>query len=314
MSVPAVRSPSTALETTVPAGTVVGVSGVDESDVTSCYRHEGRRAGVICQRCDRPICPDCMQQASVGFHCPECARSGKQQVIKGPVAFDPLATKVLIGLSVLGYLWAMSRGSSLGGLGIEALADGGLTGGGLARDGVPIGVDEGEYYRLVSSAFLHDGLMHIGFNMYALWILGPMLERLLGRPRFVALYVASMFGGSFGVLLVTPTDLTVGASGAVFGLMGAVLVVQRAAGLNIWQTPLAPVLGINLLLTFAVPQISIGGHIGGLVVGAAVGALMVESVRRRLSEWLVVGAAAALSLMLVAGSAWAASQWVDPIF
>lgn len=256
-----------------------------------------------------------MQQASVGFHCPECARSGKQRVIKGPVAFDPLATKVLIGLSVLGYMWALSKGSSLGGLGVEALADGGLTGGGyIGLDGQPIGVDEGEYYRLVSSAFLHDGLMHIGFNMYALWILGPMLERLLGRPRFVALYAASMFGGSFGVLLLSPTDLTVGASGAVFGLMGAVLVVQRAAGLNIWQTPLAPVLGINLLLTFAVPQISIGGHIGGLVVGAAVGALMVESVRRHLSEWLAVGVAAGVSLALVGGSIWAAAQWVDPLF
>jgi membrane associated rhomboid family serine protease len=150
--------------------------------------------------------------------------------------------------------------------------------------------------------------------MYALWILGPLLERALGRPRFIAVFVTALLGGSFGVLLLDPTGLTVGASGAVFGLMGAVLVLQRAAGLNIWATPLLPILGINLLLTFVVPRISIGDHLGGLVAGAVVGALMVESIRRRLAWWVGLAGAAALSLLLVAGSIWAAAQWQDPLF
>jgi membrane associated rhomboid family serine protease len=255
-----------------------------------------------------------MNQASVGFHCPDCAQSGKQKVVRGPAGFDPIVTKVIIGLNLLGVVWATSKGSSLFNLGTEALVDGGLAAAFRAPGGAVEGVDFGDTYRLVSSAFLHDGLMHIGFNMYALWILGPMLERLLGRPRFIALYATALLGGSFGVLLVDPVQLTVGASGAVFGLMGAVLVVQRAAGLNIWQTPLAPVLGINLLLTFAVPQISIGGHVGGLIAGAAIGVVMVASIRKQLSEWIAVGAAVAMSAALVAGSLWAAAQWQDPFF
>ena len=297
-----------------PTGTVVPVSEVDESEVTRCYRHADRRAGVVCQRCDRPICPSCMQQASVGFHSPECAQQRSQKVVRGPVVFDPLATKVLIGLNLLGLVWSISRGSSLGGIGIDALVDGGLVASALAPDFTVIGVDEGEWYRLFSSAFLHDGLMHIGFNMYALWILGGVLERVVGRARFVALYVVSLLGGAFGVLLLDPTQVTVGASGAVFGLMGAIVIVQRAAGFDLWRSPLVPVLGVNLLLTFAVPQISIGGHLGGLLTGLAVGVLMVESVRRRLSEWIAVTVTAVVSLGLVAASIWAAAQWQDPLF
>ena len=253
-----------------------------------------------------------MHQASVGFHCPECARAGRQKVIRGPVVFDPIATKVLIGLNVLGLVWALSVGSTITGLSAEALLDGALV---AAQPAFGVeGVDGGEYYRVVSSAFLHDGLFHIGFNMYALWILGPLLERALGRVRFVVLYVVALLGGAFGVLLVDPLQFTVGASGAVFGLMGATLVLQRAAGFSIWQTPLAPVLGINLLLTFGIPQISIGGHVGGLVAGAAVGALMVFLTRRRLPDLAGAAAAAAVGVALMAASIWAAAQWTDPLF
>ena len=119
---------------------------------------------------------------------------------------------------------------------------------------------------------------------------------------------------AFGVLLLDPTQVTVGASGAVFGLMGAIVVVQRAAGFDVWRSPLVPVLGVNLLLTFAVPQISIGGHLGGLLTGLAIGVLMVESVRRRLAAWTAVGITVALSVGLVAASIWAAAQWQDPLF
>lgn len=260
-----------------------------------------------------------MKQASVGFHCPECASGGSQRIIRGPITFDPLATKVLIGLSVLGLVWSLTKGSSITALSGDALIDGGLIAtlfqrlpsGAVVATG---GVDGGEYYRLVSSAFLHDGLFHIGFNMYALWILGGFLERSLGRSRFVSLYVASMLAGGFGVLLVDPLQITVGASGAVFGLMGAMLLLQQAAGFSIWRTPLLPILGINLLLTFAVPQISIGGHVGGLIGGALVGAAMIFLARRKAPEWAGVAVAAGFSVVMVAAAIWASAQWQDPLF
>jgi len=258
-----------------------------------------------------------MNQASVGFHCPECLHAGAQRVVTGPVAFDPIATKVLIGMSLVGMLVSIYLGGTLFRLGTRALVDGGLFA--FATDiqngrRVGIGVDQGEYYRLITSAFLHDGLMHIGFNMFALWILGPQLERLLGRPRFVALYVASMLGGSFGVLLLSPNSPTIGASGAIFGLFGAIMVIQRKSGASIWQSGLGGVLLINLAFTFLVPGVSIGGHIGGLATGALIALLYVAVVRAKQPEWSALVGAAMLSVVLAAGSIWAASLWANPLF
>lgn len=258
-----------------------------------------------------------MNQASVGFHCPECFHAGAQRVIKGPVVFDPLATKALIGLSLLGMLISIYLGGTLFRLGNSALRDGGLFA--FATDfqngrRVGLGVDQGEYYRLITSAFLHDGLMHIGFNMFALWILGPQLERLLGRPRFVALYFASLLGGSFGVLLLSPNSPTIGASGAIFGLFGAVMVIQRKSGASIWQSGLGPVLLINLAFTFLVPGVSIGGHIGGLITGSLVSLLYITLARAKQPDWAAVTSAAVMSAVLVAGSVWAASLWANPLF
>ena len=170
----------------------------EETDVTRCYRHSDRRSGVICQRCDRPICTDCMTQASVGFHCPECLQKGRQTVVRGVGSgFEPRVTYVLIALNVLGFVVSTAMGGSFSAARGDALAEGGLFSAlTVFRDGVPeaAGVDNGEYYRLVTSAFLHSGLFHIAFNMYALWILGPHLERILGRVRFVGLYVGSLLG------------------------------------------------------------------------------------------------------------------------
>lgn len=251
-----------------------------ESGVATCYRHPGNRAGVVCQRCDRPICTQCMHQASVGFHCPECVKGGAQRIVRGPQAFDPIVTKVLIGLNALAWLWSSAQSGSIQRIGGDALLDFGLFGGAALAGGPdPIGVANGEVHRLLTSGFLHDGIIHIGFNMYALWILGPQLERALDRPRFLALYVASLLGGAAGVMLLDPDSFTVGASGAVFGLFGAVAVIQRAAGANIWASGIGQVLALNLLLTFAIPRISVGGHLGGLVAGALVGALFIGAVR-----------------------------------
>lgn len=172
-----------------------------------------------------------------------------------------------------------------------------------------IGVDTGEYYRLVTSAFLHDGIFHLAFNMYALWILGQLLEAGFGRAKFLALFVVSMLGGSFGALLLSaPNSPTVGASGAVFGLMGAMVLVQRAIGGNMWRSPLAMLLMLNLFFTLLIPRISIGGHFGGLIAGAIMGALMLALERRNAPAWATVSLGGLFSALLVAGSVIAAAQ------
>ncbi len=229
-----------------------------------------------------------MHQASVGFHCPECVKGGTQQVFRGAPTFDPIVTKVLIGVNVLVFLlgnWATST-------------DFGLIGLGFVRGEGLVGVAEAEYYRLVTSGFLHASLFHLGFNMYALWILGPQLERVFERPRFVMLYAVSLLGGSTGVMILDPDALTVGASGAIFGLFGAIAVTQKSMGVSIWSSGLGPILGLNLLITFAVPQISVGGHLGGLVAGAAVGGLYIGMIRARQSEWVALGVAGAFGAAL----------------
>lgn len=253
-----------------------------------------------------------MHQASVGFHCPECVKGTKQQVFRGPPVFDPLVTKILIGLNALAFVWSTVQSGTPMRISSEALRDGGLFATAIDPT-VPqvIGVTEGDWYRLISSGFLHDGLIHIGFNMFALWILGPQIERALGRPRFVALYFTSMLGGAAGVMLLDPDIPTVGASGAVFGMFGAVAVLQRAAGLNLWQSGIGQILALNLFLTFAVSSISVGGHVGGLAAGALVGALHIALGRQRRSEWLAVGASAVLALGLAAAAIVLAS---NPLF
>ena len=302
----------------------------EPTDFPRCYRDPENRGGVICQRCDRPICPQCMTQATVGFHCPECLPSrshpgegaGAQRrirtVIPGRwVDTRPRATQAFIGLSLIGFVYSLLNGGTPMSLGNRAAVDGALfaraasySGGGFDF----IGVDAGEYYRLVTAAFLHDGLIHLGFNLYALWILGTLLEHMLSRPRFVALYVVSMLGGSFGVMLMSPNQSTVGASGAVFGLMGALVFAQRSVGVSVWRTPLMPILALNLALTFIVPSISVGGHLGGLATGVGAGWLFVALARRRVSDWVAVVLCGAVSAALVLGAIWAAAQWSDPLF
>lgn len=240
-----------------------------------------------------------MHQASVGFHCPECVQIGKQHVYEGAPTFDPVVTKILIGLNVVVWLFSSAMGGRATRIDADLLFDGGLFG--------PL-VADGEWYRLVTSGFLHDGVLHLLFNMYALWILGGQLERVLQRWRYLALYVASLLGGSLGVMILDPTALTVGASGAVFGLFGAIAVVQRSAGFSIWASGLGPVLALNLFITFSIPRISIGGHLGGLIAGAIVAAIVVGMTRSRRGEWEMVGAIAALTAVFVVASLWIASN------
>lgn len=272
----------------------------------SCYRHPDRRAGVRCQRCERAICPDCMRQASVGFHCPECVRAGGQKVLRGPqLRVEPTATQALIGINVALSLVALVSGGGLSGVAGDLMIDYALWG---------PAVRDGELWRIVTSGFLHAGLLHLAFNMYALWILGAEVERGLGRRWFLATYGISLLAGSFGALLLDPDAFTVGASGAIFGLFGLIVVVQRARGIDIWASGMGPVLLINLALTFGVPGISVGGHLGGLAAGLVMGTLLVEVKVRRRQESLALGLAAAVAVACVLGSVWAAEAATPIIF
>jgi len=235
-----------------------------------CYRHADRFAGVSCQRCDRPICPDCMISASVGFQCPNCANQGRQRVVnpqarwaRGASLQRPTVTIALIVLNVLAFAYTLTGGGRA--------TDGELIGRYVVPGLVQLGVGEGEWWRLVTGGFLHASTMHLAFNMFALWSLGEGLERALGSVRFAAVYLTCLLSGSFGVMIVSPNSFTVGASGAVFGLFGVLLALQLSRGIPLAQTRLGLVLAINLGFTFLVPGISIGGHIGGLLGGIVVG-------------------------------------------
>lgn len=178
----------------------------------------------------------------------------------------------------------------------------------------PLIAEEGEWWRIVTGGFLHRGLPHIGLNMALLWLLGGQLERALGSVRFVILYGGSLLAGSFGALLVDPVALTVGASGAVFGLMGAAVAAQRSSGISPWQSGIGGLVIVNLVFTFAVSSISVGGHVGGLIGGYIIGWIFYETPKRFHQRWLPYLAAVSVGVASFAGAMWAATTWSDPLF
>ena len=263
-----------------------------------CYRHPNRETGVSCSNCGNPICPDCMTATPVGMRCPDCSRQRTPVRTMRNVYAEPTVTYILIAVNVLLFIGATAQGSPFtSGLGGSVAAD-------LALWGPA--VEAGDWYRLVSSGFMHAGLIHILFNMYILYWLGTMLEPVLGHVKFIGLYFASLLCGSFGVMLLSPNSVTVGASGAVFGLMGAAFVMQRQRGVNPMQSGLGPLILLNLGITFIIPGISIGGHLGGLIGGAATAYAMDQISERRRGVVLpvlacvAVGAAAAVGSVAVA--------------
>jgi membrane associated rhomboid family serine protease len=241
-----------------------------------------------------------MTPTPVGMRCPECAGQ-RTRVVRGaaaPTRYDAPATYVLIALNVAAFLAEIAGGS--GGLSSTSgaiIEDFGLRGASVA---------DGEWYRLLGGGFLHAGLLHLGFNMFALYVLGRLLEPGIGTPRFLALYFASLFAGAFGALALTdPGAITVGASGAVFGLFGAAFVIARGRGLDTLASELGFLLLINLALTFGISGISIGGHLGGLAGGLLCAALIVAGERgtlgrNRLPAELV--AMAAVGVVSIAGA------------
>jgi membrane associated rhomboid family serine protease len=236
-------------------------------NVMRCYKHSGRETLISCSNCERPICTDCMRQSAVGVRCPECSTGVKPKrsvarqarVITNSGRSDIPVTMILIGLNALVFLAQLAQGGSRSG-GSSIVDDFALFG--------PL-VADGEWWRLVTSGFTHEQFFHIGFNMWALWFLGGILERLIGSTRMLAIYAAAVLWGSAGALLLTPDAFTVGASGGVFGLMAALLVLSQQRGMEMMGSSIGFLLLLNLGITFALPGISIGGHLGGLVGGAA---------------------------------------------
>jgi membrane associated rhomboid family serine protease len=239
---------------------------------TTCYRHRGRETGVACSSCGRPICPDCMTPTPVGMRCPDCARQKTRVRTATSLQAVPYVTYALIAINVIAYVLQIVTGTSVNG-----------RAGGIYEHGALYGplVADGEWWRIFTAGFLHASPLHILFNMYILWYLGTLLEPAIGRLRFALLYVVSLVGGSLGALIVSPDAVTVGASGAVFGLMGAGFLVMRARGIDPLQSGLGVTLALNLGITFLIPNISIGGHIGGLLAGGVAGYLMFEVCERR---------------------------------
>jgi membrane associated rhomboid family serine protease len=267
--------------------------------VEACYRHPNRETGVHCSNCGRPICPDCMTSTPVGMRCPECARQRTRVRTMRSAARsgEPVLTYALIAINVVAFIGELAGGASAGGgsLGTSRLfADGALR----ASD-----VANGDYWRLITAGFLHASVFHIFFNMFALWILGQMLEPAIGSVRFGLIYFVSLLAGSFGALVVTPDALTVGASGAIFGLMGAAVVVLRNRGINPMESGLGLWIGLNLLLTFTLSNISIGGHIGGLIGGTLAALVLFEGPDvLRLSPQVANLLCAGLGVVAVVGS------------
>jgi membrane associated rhomboid family serine protease len=263
-----------------------------------CYRHPSRETNVSCSNCGRPICPDCMTVTPVGMRCPECAQQRTQvrRLSTGLRAGTAPATYVLIAINVAAFLAELATGANAG-VG---------RGGGSVIDHAALfgpAVADGDWWRIVTAGFLHAGILHIAFNMYVLFVLGTLLEPGIGTPRFLGVYFVSLLAGSFGALLLSPNELTVGASGAIFGLMAAAFIVARHRGIEQLAGQIALFIGINLLFTFGVSGISIGGHLGGLVGGALAGLLIVFSERRarRPVELEALGMLA-LAVISVAGS------------
>ncbi len=244
---------------------------VDPTAPTTCFHHRDRETGRRCTRCGRPACSDCLHPASVGSHCWECIRAAapprSEQLKRAWRGDDLLVTKALIAVNVVMFLPTVAGGGAFGSTTAAFHERFALFGPALAH---------GEWYRLFTSGFLHFGIIHLAMNMYILFLLGRTLEAGIGRARFATIYLASLVGGSLGAVVLSPGALTAGASGAVFGLAGAATLGLSRRGVPFAATGWGPMLLLNLVITFSIPGISIGGHVGGLVVGLILGHLTLD--------------------------------------
>jgi membrane associated rhomboid family serine protease len=263
----------------------------------SCYRHPGRETYVSCVRCGRPACPDCLRSASVGQQCVDCVREGGRTSRQALTAFggrpsrSAVVTWSLMAVNLVAFLAEVARPN--------LLYDWAMFGGAVAS---------GQWYRLISSAFTAPGtsfsglgLMDIAFNMYALYIVGPELERLLGHARYLSVYLLSAVGGAVVYYYLVPYGVAAGASGAVFGLFGAWFVVARRLRLD--SRGIVALIVINLVFSFIVPRIAWQDHLGGLATGALITAAYAYAPRGsrqayHLAATLAVAAALAIAVLI----------------
>lgn len=276
----------------------------------ACYRHPGRHTGLRCTRCDRPTCPECLRDAAVGQQCVECVNEGQRGVRRpvtaagARVAERPVLVYLLIALNVVIFGITVAQAGSIANNSDSPLFAEWVMWPRMAALG-------GEWWRVVTSGFLHYGFIHIAVNMLSLWMLGRDLERVLGRVRFAAVYFLSLIGGSVAVMLFsTPDTGAAGASTALYGLMGCYLVAILRFKLD--PRSILITIGINVFLTFYIPGLSIAGHFGGLVVGAiAMAAIVYAPAKNR--QWWQGGVLAALFLVLVLIYATRAGQLVSAL-
>lgn len=274
-----------------------------------CVRHPDRPTALACTRCGRPACPDCLRAAAVGHHCVDCVTTGRHDtsrartVVGAPVrsqAPTPLITYILIGLNaaVFAVTAAQSRSIMNNESSSRLFLDWALW---------PPAVADGQLIRVVGSGFLHFGLLHLVVNMFALYIIGRDVEMVLGRARYVTVYLVSILGGSAAVMAFQPDAVTAGASGAVFGLLGAEAVILLR--LERSPAPVLAVIALNVIISVTLPGISLWGHLGGLAAGAgatagllyAPSALGAGTDRRRTAVigWVALGAVAVLALVVI---------------
>jgi membrane associated rhomboid family serine protease len=275
------------------------VSQAEPNPANFCYRHPDRQSFVLCQRCGRTICPECQTQAAVGVHCPECTREAQASaprrkpamVSAARIAMNngaPVVTYSIIALCAVIFVIQYLTGGPQAGATTQALIY-----------YPPLTVFEP--WRMVTSIFIHASFIHIGLNMFSLYIFGPILERMLGRGRFIALFLLSGFGGSVAVLLIDPGIAVLGASGALFGLFSAFFVIQRGLGGN--ANSLLVLIALNLVIGF-IPGFNIAwqAHVGGLVVGA-LAALVFMRTRARTQRTQQILLLAAIAVGLIAATA-----------
>jgi membrane associated rhomboid family serine protease len=302
------------------------------ADPQYCYRHPDRETGLSCSECGRPICVDCMTVAPVGIRCPDHAgtrpravqtatrpasiagkRVRRATARRGYVIPEFSVTRTLVIINVLVYLAELASGSGINGDSGWIFQHGALVQNGVyvhdtiaavpgnvpLPPGVGIGLDHGEWWRLLTAAFLHYGPVHLGLNMLALWWLGSPVEAALGRSRFVLLYLTAGLAGSAGALVLNPNAITVGASGAIFGILGSLLVLEyQVTGSLMGQAMTLIVINLAFSAAFS-SNISLGGHVGGLIAGI-LGTIALVGFRR---QYPAVGTAGIVRGAVVVGLA-----------
>jgi membrane associated rhomboid family serine protease len=276
--------------------------------MATCYRHPNRETAVACSNCGRSICPDCMTTTPVGMRCPECAgQRTKVRTMRTISTQGYRVTQVLILINVIVFLAEGSGAFTLTSTGGSWLISHGFLVAPYVRSVALPPVPDGEYYRLLTSGFLHVDILHIASNMYVLYWVGRLLEPAIGRMRFVAIYFTGLLAGSLGVLIVSPLSPTLGASGAIFGLMGAAFAEAQRRGADPVRNQLVMLIVLNLVITVSLPGISIGAHVGGLIGGGLVtlGFQQADRLRSQAVGWAVCSA---IAVVCVAGSILAANS------